>query len=113
MLFRFEPHWVWDSDYCITLNMVDLPSSHLALGCDVHSSRLKDVCWVGNLNDIRSRWNTTHLECAIGSENKNNSQSLSHCVNHGICDSVKTVLFCNQSLDCDNIITLGRLLRSF
>ena len=36
-----------------------------------------------------------------------------NCVNHGICDSVKTVLFRNQFLECDDLDTLGLLLRSF
>ena len=36
-----------------------------------------------------------------------------NCVNHGICDGVKTVLFTNQFLKYDDLDTHGRLLRSF
>ena len=38
---------------------------------------------------------------------------LIYTANHGICDSVKTVLFRNQFLECDDLDTLGLLLRSF
>ncbi len=36
-----------------------------------------------------------------------------NCVSHGICDSVKTILFRNQLLECDDLGALGQLLRSF
>ena len=36
-----------------------------------------------------------------------------NCINHGICDSVQTVLFQNHFLECDDIGTIGPLLRLF
>ena len=44
---------------------------------------------------------------------KFNSDMHVDCVNHGICDSIKTVLFHNQFLECNDLGTLGQLLGLF
>ena len=36
-----------------------------------------------------------------------------NCINHGICDIVQTFLFQNHFLECDDIGTIGPLLRLF